>query len=137
MKRINDYITERLVLVKDKKPITSITLETFVRWCETSMHEIDNNKLTDNTSFDKKDIYDNLECKTAKQSGLLSEDDYLNFYENHKNDYLENLVQFNGTEKSYLSFDVGGINFYVYIWGSFSDDMEKLFNINVKNKVNW
>lgn len=137
MKRINDYIIERLVLIKDKKPITSITLETFVRWCETSMHEIDNNKLTDNTSFDKKDIYDNLECKTAKQSGLFSEDDYLNFYEKHKNDYLENLVQFNGTEKSYLSFDVGGINFYVYIWGSFSDDMEKLFNINVKNKVNW
>lgn len=137
MKGISTYITERLVLVKDKKPITSITLETFVRWCETSIHEIDNNKLTDNTSFDKKDIYDNLECKTAKQSGLLSEDDYLNFYEKHKNDYLENLVQFNGTEKSYLSFDVGGINFYVYIWGSFSDDMEKLFNINVKNKVNW
>lgn len=137
MKRINDYITERLVLVKDKKPITSITLETFVRWCETSMHEIDNNKLTDNTSFDKKDIYDNLECKTAKQSGLLSEDDYLNFYENHKNDYLENLVQINSKDKVHLSFDVGGINFYLHVWGSFSDDMEKLFNINVKNKVNW
>lgn len=137
MKRINDYITERLVLVKDKKPITSITLETFVRWCETSMREIDNNKLTDNTSFDKKDIYDNLECETAKQSGLISEDDYFDFYEKHKNDYLENLVQFNGTEKEYLSFDVGGINFYVCIWSSFSDDMEKLFNIKVKNKVNW
>lgn len=137
MKGINDYITERLVLVKDKKPITSITLETFIRWCETSMHEIDNNKLTDNTSFDKKDIYDNLECKNAKQSGLISNDDYFDFYEKHKYDYLENLVQFNGTEKAYLSFDVGGINFYVYIWSSFSDDMEKLFNIKVKNKVNW
>lgn len=136
MKEISTYITERLVLVKDKKPITSITLETFIRWCETTIHDIDNNKLTDNTSFDKKDIYDNLECETAKQSGLLSNDDYFNFYEKYKNDYLENLVQIDGTEKSYLSFDVGGINFYVYIWGSFSDDMEKLFNIKVKNKVN-
>lgn len=93
--------------------------------------------MTDNTSFDKKDIYDNLECKNAKQSGLISNDDYFNFYEKHKNDYLENLVQINSTEKSYLSFNVGGINFYVCIWSSFSDDMEKLFNIKVKNKVNW
>lgn len=137
MKRINDYITERLVLSKDKKPITSITLETFIRWCESTGNDIDNNKLTDNTSFNKNDICDNLECKTAKQSGLITNNDYFDFYEKHKYDYLENLVQFNGTEKAYLSFDVGGINFYVYIWSSFSDDMEKLFNINVKNKVNW
>lgn len=136
MKGISTYITERLILSKNKKT-PDITLEEFVRWCETSIREIDNNKLTDNTSFDKKDIYDNLECKNAKQSGLISNDDYFNFYEKHKNDYLENLVQINSTEKSYLSFNVGGINFYVCIWSSFSDDMEKLFNIKVKNKVNW
>lgn len=138
MKEISTYITERLVLSKNKQPNNSITLETFVRWCETSIRDIqDNNTLIDKTSFDKKDIYDSLECETAKQSGLISEDNYLDFYEKHKYDYLENLVQFNGTEKSYLSFDVGGINFYVCIWSSFSDDMEKLFNIKVKNKVNW
>ena len=52
------------------------------------------------------------------------------------NDYLENLVQIDGKEKSYISFEVGGINFYVHVFGSFSKDMKKLFNINIKEKAN-
>ena len=136
MKEINTYITERLILSKNKKTNNSITLETFVRWCETSMYDIDRNKLIDKTSFDKIDIYDALECETAKQSGIISEDDYLDFYEKYKYDYLENLVQIDGKEKSYISFEVGGINFYVHVFGSFSKDMKKLFNINIKEKAN-
>ena len=136
MKKIKEYITERLILSKNKKSNDSITLETFVRWCETSMYDIDHNKLIAKTLFDKNDIYDNLECETAKQSGLISKDDYFDFYENHKNDYLENLVQIDGREKSYVSFDIGGINFYVHVFGSFSKDMKKLFNINIKEKAN-
>lgn len=139
MKKIKEYITERLILSKTKKSndsMDSITLETFVRWCETSMYDIDHNKLIDKTLFDKNDIYDNLECETAKQSGLISKNDYFDFYENHKNDYLENLVQVDGREKVYLSFYVGGINFYVHVFGSFSKDMKKLFNINIKEKEN-
>lgn len=136
MKKIKEYITERLILSKTKKSNDSITLETFVRWCETSMYDIDRNKLIDKTSFDKIDIYDALECETAKQSGIISEDDYLDFYEKYKYDYLENLVQIDGREKSYISFEVGGINFYVHVFGSFSKDMKKLFNINIKEKAN-
>ena len=139
MKRIKEYIIERLILSKNKKPNNSITLETFIRWCETSLHDIDHhNKLIDKTSFNKKDIYNSLECETAKQSGLISEDDYFDFYETHKNDYLENLVQtvqHEGT--SYLSFDVGDTYFYVMVWGSFSKDMKKLFNINIKEKQSY
>ena len=134
MKGINTYITERLILSKNKKSNDYITLETFIRWCESSMYDIDHNKLIDKTSFDKKDIYDNLECKTANQAGLMTEADYFDFYENHKNDYLENLVQDVGREKVYLSFDVGGINFYVHIFGSFSKDMKNLFDINIKER---
>lgn len=134
MKEINTYITERLILSKTKKTNDSITLETFIRWCESSMYDIDHNKLIDKTMFDKNDIYDNLECKTANQAGLKSESDYFDFYENHKNDYLENLVQVEGREKVYLSFDVGGINFYIHIFGSFSRDMKNLFNINIKER---
>ena len=48
----------------------------------------------------------------------------------------ENLVQIDGREKSYVSFDIGGINFYVHVFGSFSRDMKKLFNINIKEKEN-
>jgi hypothetical protein len=136
MKKIKEYITERLILSKTKKSNDSITLETFVRWCETSMYDIDHNKLTDKTTFDKNDIYDALECETAKQSGIISKDDYFDFYENYKNDYLENLVQIEGREKVYLTFDVGGINFYIHVFGSFSKDMKKLFNINIKEKEN-
>lgn len=136
MKKIKEYITERLILSKTKKSNDSITLETFVRWCETSMYDIDRNRLIDKTTFDKIDIYDALECETAKQSGIISEDDYLDFYENYKHDYLENLVQIDGIEKSYVSFDIGGINFYVHVFGSFSNDMKKLFNINIKEKAN-
>lgn len=136
MKKIKEYITERLILSKNKKSNDSITLETFVRWCETSMYDIDHNKLTDKTTFDKNDIYDAIECETAKQSGIISKDDYFDFYENYKNDYLENLVQIEGREKVYLTFDVGGINFYVHVFGSFSKDMKKLFNINIKEKEN-
>ena len=94
MKEINTYITERLILSKNKKTNDSITLETFIRWCESSMHDIDHNKLIDKTMFDKNDIYDNLECETAKQSGLISKDDYFDFYETYKNDYLENLKNY-------------------------------------------
>lgn len=137
MKRISTYITERLILSKNKKTNDSITLETFIRWCESSMYDIDHNKLIDKTLFDKNDIYDNLECETAKQSGLISKDDYFDFYENHKNDYLENLVQVDSRERVYLSFYVGGINFYVHTFGSFSKDMKKLFNINIKEKANY
>ena len=72
MKRINTYITERLILSKTKKSNDSITLETFVRWCETSMYDIDRNRLIYKTAFDKIDIYDALECETAKQSGIIS-----------------------------------------------------------------
>lgn len=139
MKKIKEYITERLILSKNKKSnnsMDSITLETFVKWCETSMYDIDHNKLTDKTTFDKNDIYDALECETAKQSGIISKDDYFDFYENYKNDYLENLVQIEGREKVYLTFDVGGINFYVHVFGSFSKDMKKLFGINIKEKEN-
>jgi hypothetical protein len=139
MKKIKEYITERLILSKNKKSkdsMDSITLETFVKWCETSMYDIDHNKLTDKTTFDKNDIYDALECETAKQSGIISKDDYFDFYENYKNDYLENLVQIEGREKVYLTFDVGGINFYIHVFGSFSKDMKKLFNINIKEKEN-
>lgn len=136
MKRIKEYITERLILSKNKKTNDSITLETYVKWCETSMHDIDHNRLTSKTMFDKNDIYDALECETAKQSGIISKDDYFDFYENYKNDYLENLVQIEGREKVYLTFDVGGINFYVHVFGSFSKDMKKLFNINIKEKEN-
>lgn len=136
MKGINTYITERLVLSKNKKPNDSITLETFIKWCETSTYDIEHNKLIDKTSFDKKDIYDNLECDTAKQSGIISENDYLDFYETHKNDYLENLVQISRDGTSYLSFDVGGIYFYFAVWGAFSKDMKKLFDINIEEKAN-
>lgn len=136
MKKIKEYITERLILSKNKKSDDSITLETFVRWCETSMYDIDHNRLIYKTTFDKNDIYDNLECETAKQSGLISKDDYFDFYENHKNDYLENLVQVDSRERVYLSFYVGSINFYVHVFGSFSKDMKKLFNINIKEKTN-
>ena len=139
MKEINTYITERLILSKNKKSndsTDSITLETFIRWCESSMYDIDHNKLIDKTLFDKNDIYDNLECETAKQLGLISKDDYFDFYENHKNDYLENLVQIEGREKVYITFEVAGINFYIHVFGSFSKDMKKLFNINIKEKEN-
>lgn len=137
MKKIKEYITERLILSKNKKSDDSITLETFVRWCESTMYDIDhNNKLTDETAFDKNDIYDNLECETARQSGIISKDDYFDFYENHKNDYLENLVQIEGREKVYITFEVAGINFYIHVFGSFSKDMKKLFNINIKEKEN-
>jgi hypothetical protein len=136
MKKIKEYITERLILSKNKKTNDSITLETYVKWCETSMHDIDHNRLTSKTTFDKIDIYDALECETAKQSGIISEADYFDFYEKHKNDYLENLVQVDGREKSYLSFEIGGINFYVHTFGSFSKDMKKLFDINIKEKSN-
>lgn len=134
MKGINTYITERLILSKNKKTNDSITLETFIRWCESSMFDIDHNKLIAKTLFDKNDIYDNLECETAKQSGLISKDDYFDFYENYKNDYLENLVQIEGKEKVYLTFDVGNINFCIHVFGSFSKDMKNLFNINIKEK---
>ena len=136
MKEIQEYITERLILSKNKQSINTITLETFIRWCETSMHDIDNNILIDKTSFDKKDIYDNLECETAKESGLISEDNYLDFYETHKNDYLENLVQTSKDGTSYVSFDVGGIYFHITVWGSFSKDMKKLFDIKIEDKAN-
>lgn len=139
MKKIKEYIIERLILSKNKKSndsTDSITLETFVKWCETSMYDIDRNKLIDKTTFDKIDIYDALECETAKQSGIISEDDYFDFYENYKHDYLENLVQIDGIGKSHVSFDVGGINFYVHVFGSFSKDMKKLFDINIKEKEN-
>ena len=134
MKEINTYITERLILSKNKKINDSITLETFIKWCETSAYDIDHNRLTSKTYFDKNDIYDSLECETANKAGLISEADYFDFYENHKNDYLENLVQVDSRERVYLSFYVGGINFYVHTFGSFSKDMKKLFNINIKEK---
>ena len=136
MKKIKEYITERLILSKHKQPINTITLETFIKWCETSTYDIEHGTLIDKTSFDKKDIYDNLECEDAKQSGLISEDDYLHFYEKHKNDYLENLVQISHDGTSYLSFDVGGIYFYFTVWGSFSKDMKNLFDINIEDKAN-
>lgn len=131
MKRLKDILFERLVLSKTKSQNT-ITLETYVRWCESDINDIRQNRLTDKT-LTNDDIYGNLKCNSAKIRGLKSEDDYVEFFKKHKNDSLEKLRQVDGDD-TYLSFEVGGIYFGFEIWGSFWKDMNNIFDINIEHK---
>lgn len=111
----------------------TITLETYVRWCESDIKDIKQCKLTDKTLIDD-DIYGNLNCRSARIRGLESEDDYVKFFQKHKNDNLENLCQTDADNDTYLKFEVGGIYFEIEIWGSFWKDMNNIFDINIEHK---
>lgn len=129
--KTNKMVYERLSISKALSQKT-ITLETFVRWCESDINEIKKCKLTDKTLTDE-DIYGNLNCRSARIRGLESEDDYVEFFQKHKNDTLEKLRQVDADD-TYLNFEVGGIYFEIEIWGSFWIDMNNIFDINIEHK---
>lgn len=131
MKQLKDILFERLIISKTLSQKT-ITLETFVRWCESSIKDIKQGKLTDEP-LSNNDIYGNLKCSSAKIRGLESEDDYVEFFQKHKNDTLEKLCQVDADD-TYLNFEVGGIYFEIEIWGSFWKDMNNIFDINIEHK---
>ena len=133
MKNLKDILIERLVISKTKEMIKSnITLETYVRWSNSSEYEISQKQLAKVKS--SKDIFEQIECE-----GFVGAEYNINncyaFYKTYKKEYLCNLTQ-KIVKNAYLpyiiEFDLLNIHFKLYCYGNFAEDMKHLFNEEIK-----
>ena len=124
MKEINTYITERLILSKNKKP-QNITLSLWVRWYSTP--------ISDNlVIFDDKDINDEyiVSALLHNSDKRLTERELVNFYDTYKDDYIEDFKEVKCPTKDYpkaadVSFKIGGLKFDYNLTVSFEDFIKR------------
>lgn len=118
MKRINTYITERLILSKNRKP-TDIPLSVWVRWYSTPVGD----DIIDNSELNTELIVSAL---TGNSNKRLNGRQLVNFYYKHKDDYIEDFKEVKTPIKNYpnaadISFKIGDLKFDYSLTVSFED----------------
>lgn len=121
MKRINTYITERLVLSKNKKT-PDITLEEFVRWYHSDKN---GNYLVDIDELDEQDILEALDYpRSWGYEPIISEEAFEEYYKN-KDKNLEYIEETHKGNYYWVSFVAGDLDLEVRCPWSFIDFLNK------------
>ena len=120
MKRIKEYITERLILSKNRKP-TSVPLSVWVRWYTSPIS--DTLDIIADKDLNTEDIVSAL---TGMSNKRLNERQLIEFYDKYKDDLLEDFKEVKAPIKDYpnaadISFKVGGLKFDYSLTVSFED----------------
>lgn len=118
MKEISAYITERLILSKDKKT-PNITLEEFVRWYHSDKNS---NTLTDIDNLDEQDILEALDY--PRNLGTNSEEAFSEYYKN-KDKILTDINETHKGSYYYVEFVAGDLDLEVRCPWSFIDFLNK------------
>lgn len=121
MKRINTYITERLVLLKNKKT-PDITLEEFVRWYHSDKN---GNYLVDINELDEQDILEALDYpRSFGDVPIISDEAFEEYYKN-KDKNLEYIEETHKGNYYWVSFVAGDLDLEVRCPWSFIDFLNK------------
>ena len=121
MKRINTYITERLILSKSKKT-PDITLEEFVRWYHSDKN---GNYLVDIDELDEQDILEALDYpRSFGDVPIISDEAFEEYYKN-KDKNLEYIEETHKGNYYWVSFVAGDLDLEVRCPWSFIDFLNK------------
>lgn len=120
MKKIKEYITERLILSKNRKP-TSVPLSVWVRWYTSPIS--DTLDIIADKDLNTEDIVSAL---TGMSNKRLNERQLIEFYDKYKDDLLEDFKEVKTPIKDYpnaadISFKIGGLKFDYSLTVSFED----------------
>lgn len=120
MKKIKEYITERLILSKNRKP-TSVPLSVWVRWYTSPIS--DTLDIIADKDLNTEDIVSAL---TGMSNKRLNERQLIEFYDKYKDDLLEDFKEVKAPIKDYpnaadISFKIGGLKFDYNLTVSFED----------------
>lgn len=118
MKKIKEYITERLILSKNRKP-TSVPLSVWVRWYSTPIGD----DIIDDSEVNTELIVSAL---TGNSNKRLNGRQLIEFYDKYKDDLLEDFKEVKAPIKDYpnaadISFKIGGLKFDYSLTVSFED----------------
>ena len=124
MKEINTYITERLILSKNKKT-QDITLSLWVRWYSTPIS--DNLDIFDDNDLNTEHIVSALLGNSNKR---LNERELIDFYDKYKDDFVEDFKEVKVPTTTYpnaadVTFKIGGLKFDYSLTVSFEDFIKK------------
>lgn len=121
MKRINTYITERLILSKSKKT-PDITLEEFVRWYHSDKN---GNYLVDIDELDEQDILEALDYpRSWGDVPIISDEAFEEYYKN-KDKILEYIEETHKGGYYHVEFVAGDLDLEVRCPWSFIDFLNK------------
>lgn len=121
MKGISTYITERLILSKNKKT-PDITLEEFVRWYHSDKNS---NTLTDIDNLDEQDILEALDYpRSWGDVPIISEEAFEEYYKN-KDKILTDIKETHKGNYYWVSFIAGDLDLEVRCPWSFIDFLNK------------
>lgn len=121
MKEISTYITERLILSKNKKT-PDITLEEFVRWYHSDKNS---NTLANIDELDEQDILEALDYpRSWGDVPIISEEAFEEYYKN-KNKNLEYIKETHKGSYYYVEFVAGDLDLEVRCPWSFIDFLNK------------
>ena len=121
MKRINTYITERLILSKSKKT-PDITLEEFVRWYHSDKN---GNYLVDIDELDEQDILEALDYPRSFGDVPIITDEAFEEYYKNKDKNLEYIEETHKGNYYWVSFVAGDLDLEVRCPWSFIDFLNK------------
>lgn len=121
MKSLQHHITERLILSKNKKNTTDITLSLWVRWYSTPIS--DNLDIFDDKDLDTEHIVSALLGNSNKR---LNSHELIDFYDKYKYDLVEDFKEVKAPTTEYpnaadVSFKIGGLKFDYSLTVSFED----------------
>lgn len=124
MKRINTYITERLILSKNKKT-QDITLSLWVRWYSTPIS--DNLDIFDEKDLDTEHIVSALLGNSNKR---LNAQELIDFYDEYKDNFIEDFKEVKVPTTTHpdaadITFKIGGLKFDYSLTVSFEDFIKK------------
>lgn len=124
MKEINTYITERLILSKNKKTI-DITLSLWVRWYTSPIS--DTLDIIADKDLNAEDIVSALLGNSDKR---LNERQLIEFYDEYKDDLLEDFKEVKCATSQFpngadITFKIGGLKFDYSLTVSFEDFIKK------------
>lgn len=124
MKEINTYITERLILSKNKKT-QDITLSLWVRWYSTPIS--DNLDIFDDKDLDTEHIVSALLGNSNKR---LNAQELIDFYDEYKDNFVEDFKEVKVPTTTHpdaadITFKIGGLKFDYSLTVSFEDFIKK------------
>lgn len=124
MKKIKEYITERLILSKNKKP-NNITLSLWVRWYSSPIS--DNLDIFADKDLNTEDIVSALLGNSDRR---LNAQQLVDFYDKYKDDFLEDFKEVKVPTTAYpdatdITFKIGGLKFDYSLTVSFEDFIKK------------
>jgi hypothetical protein len=124
MKKIKEYITERLVLSKNRTS-TDITLSLWVRWYSTPISN--NLDILDDKDLDAEHIVSALLSNSNKR---LNEHQLIEFYDKYKDDLVEDFKEVKVPTSTHpnaadVTFKIGNLKFDYSLTVSFEDFIKK------------